>query len=687
MKEKLLYLSSIFFILGITLVLHYYKVEPFESFSLRFNDINFDLQKKEISKDIVFVAVDEPSVNVYGRWPWDRSKLANGIDKLFEADVVLMDMIFSEPTDQKEDELLGESLSSLNASVCGFFLRHNSTQSVGEEELEILGDSSLDMLQSQISQYKNPQFISAEFAEMNILPVLQSCTLSGSFTTLRGSDYLLRSYPIGVYFQNILYPSLAMQGLRIKFNKDINRVDSLHVEINDKLIGLDNNGFIRLNFYKKEQYKIISFLDVATGVIKPEYFKNKIVVLGITEVGAGDVVSTPIGSMPGPLLHYTFISNLLQNHLIKEPLYITEVLMVLMVLLPFILILIFKKIIYRAILNIIFYLITYAFIRYLFISDMIYIDLFYPLISLILSVVAIEAIAFNIQEKSGKFLKDTFSSYMSEELLEELIENPNSLQLGGEKKELSILFSDIRGFTTISENMSPEKLIILLNRYFTPMTKSVLENKGMLDKYIGDAVMAFFNAPVDVKEHADAACVCAISMIEKLNLLNEELRLENLNSKEKLVQIHIGIGLNTAEVIVGNIGSDDKKEYTVIGDGVNLASRVESLTKDYGVSILITEFTVAKITSDFIYREMEPVKVKGKNEAVILYELMPNTEESKKIKQIYDEALTLYKEGDLQKAKILFSKLVKDYDDKVSQYFINYIDKNRLWAVNKMNKK
>jgi len=681
MKEKSLYLGAIAVILFLTLLLQHYKVEPFESFSLRFNDINFELQKKEISKDIVFVAVDEPSVNEYGRWPWDRSKLANGIDKLSEADVVLMDMIFSEPTNKKEDEELGESLANLNASVCGFFLRHKATQEIGDDELDIMTDSSLDMLQSQISEYKNPQFISAEYAEINILPILQSCTLSGSFTTLHGSDYLLRSYPIAVYFQNILYPSLAMQGLRIKFNKDINRVDSLHVEIDGKKIGLDKNGFIRLNYYQKDQYEIVSFLDVAKGKIKPEYFQGKIVILGITEVGAGDIVSTPIGSLPGPLLHYTFISNLLQNHLIIEPAYITEFLMLLMVLSPFILVLVFKKIIYRAIANIVFYLLVYSLLKYLFVVDMIYIDVFYPLISLILAAVVVEAIAFNTQEKSGKFLKETFSSYMSEELLEELIENPDSLQLGGEKKELSILFSDIRGFTTISESMSPEQLIILLNRYFTPMTKCVLENKGMLDKYIGDAVMAFFNAPVNVEKHAEAACVCAISMIKKLNVLNEELK------EEGIAEIHIGIGLNTAQVIVGNIGSDDKKEYTVIGDGVNLASRVEGLTKSYGVPILITEFTVAKLSDKFIYREMEPVKVKGKDEAVVLYELMLNKDESIILKEQYDKALDKYKDGELEKAKILFSKLVEDYDDKPSKYFINYIDKNRLWAVNKMQTK
>jgi adenylate cyclase len=334
---------------------------------------------------------------------------------------------------------------------------------------------------------------------------------------------------------------------------------------------------------------------------------------------------------------------------------------------------------------------------------MIYIDLFYPLISLILSLVAVEAIAFSIQEKSGKFLKDTFSSYLSGDLLQELIDNPDSFKLGGEKKELSILFSDIRGFTTISENLEPEELIQVLNRYFTPMTKSVLENKGMLDKYIGDAVMAFFNAPVDVKEHADAACRCAISMIAKLEALNLELKNEveaklKLNPDEetkkslevfrdKILPIRIGVGLNTAEVIVGNIGSDDKKEYTIIGDGVNLASRVESLTKGYGVPILITEFTIAKMKSNFLYREMEPVKVKGKDEAVILYELMADTEVSKTIKEEYDKALQIYKDGNLQDSKIIFSTLVDKYDDSPSKHFLKYINENRLWAINKMQTK
>jgi adenylate cyclase len=319
---------------------------------------------------------------------------------------------------------------------------------------------------------------------------------------------------------------------------------------------------------------------------------------------------------------------------------------------------------------------------------MFYIDLFYPLISLILSLIVVEAIAFKLQEESGKFMRGAFSSYLSGDLLDELIKNPKALSLGGEKKELSILFSDIRGFTTISESMAPEKLIDLLNRYFTPMTNTVLDNRGMLDKYIGDAVMAFFNAPVDVKNHADAACNTALEMIEKLEILNQEL------IKEGIKPIKIGIGINTAEVIVGNMGSDTRFNYTVIGDGVNLASRVEGLTKNYGkagsgvgVNILITEFTVEKLNGEFLYREIEPVKVKGKDKAVLLYQLLPNIQEYREIKTLYDKALLEYKENNFEVAEKLFLKLIEEYDDNPSKYFLPSVKQKHPWGVHKMTTK
>ena len=498
-KEKLPFIAVALIVALLSGALHYYKVDPFESFSLRFNDVDFTLQKKPISDKVVFVAVDEPSVNRFGRWPWDRKIIAKGIETLQDAKVVLMDMIFSEPTDEAADEALAQALSMPQGSVCGFFLRKNATQRIGEEELELLSDSSLDLLQSQVATNgSEPNFISAPNAEMNIATVMQGCSLSGSFTTLPDQDHLFRSYPVAVYYQGTLYPSLGVQGLRLYFDSDIERVDASHLKLAGRVIEVDNKGFTKLNFYKREQYKIVSFLDVYEKKIQPTFFKDKIVIVGITEVGAGDVAPTPIGNIPGPLLHYTFVSNFLQNQLLTHPLKAEYALIVSMAFVPLVVLLLLSSVLQRFVVNITAYLVLYGVVRYLFVKFNLYLDLFYPLVSFLLSMVFLESVAFYKQQKDEKFLRDAFSSYLSEDLMQELIKNPKALSLGGEKKELSILFSDIRGFTTISESMSPEELIKLLNRYFTPMTNAVLEKKGMLDKYIGDAVMAFFNAPVEL---------------------------------------------------------------------------------------------------------------------------------------------------------------------------------------------
>ncbi len=682
MKKERLIQGVLALAVGVCIVaLHLYRVDPFESFSLRFNDIDFSLQNKPISEKVVFVAVDEPSVNRFGRWPWRRDIIARGIENLQDASVILMDMIFSEPTNEASDAALAEALGVPNSSVCGFFLRKNATQQITDEELELLSDSSLDLLQSQIGEFGTPRFISAPFAEMNIPLVMQGCTLSGSFTTLPAQDHLFRSYPVAIYFQGTLYPSLGVQGLRLYFDADIKRVDARHLELAGRSIEVDEQGFVMLNFYKRDQYRTISFLDLVSGKIKPSFFKDKIVILGITEVGAGDVAPTPIGNIPGPLLHYTFLSNFLEGQLITHPKEIEYLLTLLMALLPFVLLLFVQSVLWRSVVNIALYLVVYAVVRYLFVAYNIYIDLFYPLLALILSMVTLEVLAFYLQQKKEKFLRDAFSSYLSEDLMQELIKKPDALRLGGEKKELSILFSDIRGFTSISESMSPEELIKLLNRYFTPMTDAVLEKKGMLDKYIGDAVMAFFNAPVDVSDHPDKVCECALLMIERLAALNEEFE------KEGLPHIRIGIGINTAEVVVGNMGSTTRFNYTVIGDGVNLASRVEGLNKNYGTSILITEFTVDRLQKKFLYRKIEPVMVKGKEEPVLLYELMADTAYNQALKLLYDRALESYIDGDLQKAAFLFEELLREYNDPVSRYFVKNIKAFKEWGVHKMTTK
>jgi adenylate cyclase len=193
--------------------------------------------------------------------------------------------------------------------------------------------------------------------------------------------------------------------------------------------------------------------------------------------------------------------------------------------------------------------------------------------------------------------------------------------------------------------------------------------------------MAFFNAPVNVKDHADATCHAALEMLKNLDLLNEQLKEEGKKT------LDIGIGINTAEVIVGNMGSNIRFNYTVVGDGVNLASRVESLTKKYDVEILITEFTVKKLKEDFLYRKIEPVQVKGKEKSILLYQLMSKSKNSLELKNLYDKALQYYIDNDLSHAKKLFEHIVIQYDDSLSKYFLSQIKTNTQWGIKKMQSK
>ena len=645
-----------FFVLLLVLAVYLSKLEPFYSFSLRFDDLNFALQTKKASEDVVFIEIDEKSVNRFGRWPWDREVLAKAIDNLDETNLLILDMVFSEET--KSDGSLAQSLQNQANNVCGFFLRDKASSSVSSEQMDILSESSLDRLASQTKAEE--LFVEGAEAEVNAVSILSACSLSATFSTLRDSDQLFRQYPLAFVFQGDIYPSLGVQALRMRFNKDILRTSPKQYDIAGHRLHSDEKGFTQLNFYPINSYQKYSFLDLYENRLPAGVLHDKIVLLGIAEVGVGDMRATPVGIVPGPLLHYTFISNVLKDELVYSNPVLNTGSLFFFLLLPFVWLLV-SSIYKRVLIYGLAYLLFFVSSKLAFIYLNLYIDTFYPVSALIVLAMTSEIMLHKAQEQQSRFIEGAFSSYLSPVLLKKLMQEPERLVLGGEKKELTIFFSDIRSFTSISETMDPQKLTKFLNRYFTPMSDIVLKHQGMIDKYIGDAVMAFYNAPLDLKEHASSACRSALEMIDELEVLNKEFK------KEGLPEIKIGIGLNTAEVVVGNMGSAKRFNYTVIGDGVNLASRVEGLNKVYGTHILVTEFTKACISDEFLTRELERVKVKGKEEEVMLYELLKDIPANRELCQKYDVAMRLYQDGRIDEAIQVLEGLK---DDSVSVYFI-----------------
>jgi adenylate cyclase len=286
----------------------------------------------------------------------------------------------------------------------------------------------------------------------------------------------------------------------------------------------------------------------------------------------------------------------------------------------------------------------------------------YPMTPIMLTYVGAEAYRNLVIEKRGRYLKKAFGSYVSPDLVDEIVKNPGLLKLGGEKREVSILFSDIRGFTTLSESLSPEELVRLLNDYLSPMTRIVMEEKGTLDKFIGDAVMAIYNAPLDVSGHAAHACRSAVKMLQRLEQLNAGF------AKRGMPRIDIGIGINTGEAVVGNMGADIRFDYTAIGDTVNLSARLEGLTKFYGTQILVSEATRSRAGEGFLFREVDLVRVKGKNEPVAVYQLLTAQLEHHRE---FAEALALYRSREFPKAAELFTGIAGKSGDKVSELYLS----------------
>lgn len=275
------------------------------------------------------------------------------------------------------------------------------------------------------------------------------------------------------------------------------------------------------------------------------------------------------------------------------------------------------------------------------------------------------------EEREKKKIKNAFQHYLNPAVINELMENPDTLKLGGEKKELTVFFSDVRGFTTISETLTPEALSALLNEYFTPMTNIILESGGLLDKYIGDAVMAVWGAPIDLQDHADRGLASSLRMLDALDTLREGWRARGLPL------IDIGCGLNTGPMVVGNMGSDQRFDYTVLGDSVNLGARLEGVTKEYGVKIICSEFTKRALRRPdiFVLRELDSIRVKGKNEPVIIYECMRATQSTRQLCQEvaghFAEALARYRIQDWEGAeRILLRILQLRPDDGPAMEFI-----------------
>ncbi|MCW7754404.1 adenylate/guanylate cyclase domain-containing protein [Desulfobotulus sp. H1] len=585
------------------------------------SDTYYAFNPNEPDSSLLFVDIDHESVKTYGRWPWPRDILGKGFEKLSEARVIGLDIIFAEPTDQAKDEALADSLLGLPV-IGGIFLNGPRLSSLGADVYDHLLDSSL-------MQAGTARLVESDRLEAPVSPIRESIPFLAALNTLPDADHRFRHYPLAFWVGDLAIPNLGVQMARLARHEDLIFTER-GIFLGDQRIPADGEGAIRLNFYRESSYPSISFTRLMADDFNPSEMQDKIVIIGVSEAGVSDLRATPLGQFPGPLMHLTFVANLLDGSIPEEigGWKMAAILLFLCLLwLPCLRIQNpWQRIpVYLAIFTAIF---GAGLGGYLY--GGLWIEIFYPGLWLTLAIFGGEIHLFMESRAGSEALRSAFSSYLAPEVVEKLIQHPESLRLGGEARELSLLFTDLRGFTARSETMNAESMVQLLNAYFEPMTRAVFTYKGTLDKYIGDAIMAIYNAPLDDADHPFHACLTAIAMLKALETFNAD--------HPDTDPLRMGIGVNTGPAVVGNLGSSFRFSYTAIGDAVNVAARLESATKEVNLElqadkkegkdvpvdyadILLGESTYQAVRHRLPCTALPPRPLKGKSGFLSIYSL------------------------------------------------------------------
>ncbi len=647
----------------------------FAPIDMRMKDSRFRIRGvvKPVS-NIVIVAIDHKSIKEIGRWPWSREITGRLIENtaFYGAKVTALDIVFAEPqtvcSGSSPDNAMSASVAKAGNVVMGYFFR-NEEQPI--DPVALLQVESSKVKQIRVSPgVENIPLLSYSNMDANIPSLGRSALDFGFFNAMPDGDGLYRKALLLLLFNGEIYPSLALKVLSHHVGSDIMMevkpwgVDN--VQVGGLKIPVREDGTMALNFYGPAgSFRTVSASDIINRRLKPGELKDAMVFIGATEVGIYDIRPAPLDStLPGVEIHATVAANALENRfLIYDG--NTEIMEILCIILFPILLGIILAFVPGTFAGLIAFAGTsavFATFNYLaFVSGLRDMTIVYPLIGMGITYLSSEAWRNLVVEKKGRQLKKAFSSYISPDLVKEIEKHPDKLVLGGELREISILFSDIRGFTTISEGLTSPELVKLLNEYLSPMTRIVLEEKGTLDKFIGDAVMAIFNAPLNLHDHPTRACTTAVRMIERLKVLNEDF------TSRGMIAIDIGVGINTGQATVGNMGADIRFDYTAIGDSVNLASRLEGLNKYYGTHILVSEDTRNMVKDhSFMFREVDRVRVKGKHQPVVMYELMVSNTD---ILGRFQEGLEMYRSQRFVEAKAVFDELVQSVNDGPSQLY------------------
>lgn len=712
---------------------------------LEMNLLDWRLTNRGVVKPkskIAVLAIDEKSIEKFGRWPFSRRVYGQALQNLKKAGVnwIAFDAVFSEkerPTlDDAEklvlnrfagkrnirgsqikgviseldrlrevspaDQNFSEAIATFGNVILGYFyfLSKYEIEQAGRVDapfrgIEEMGSSEIQLviLPEGRSLADYPQ-LTIHGIVPNISPVTAASPHHAFFSNESDSDAVMRWVTLVRIVDGRLMPSLTLKLAAEMLNRDILvEFDNIGVhsielisredETNVVKIPVDPLGIGRALINHRgprETFPHISLADAFDDSLDEktrEFLKDSVLLVGMTAIGINDMRPNPFDTTTdGVEVHAAALDNIINKDLLQRPkaIYAIELLIVLLIGLLFSPLMITSHAVVSALLTVGSIVGYFFFDQTYWFNNGIWAYMGVPFIEIALLFVSTTLFKYFSEEYEKRKVKGAFSLYLAPEVIDQVLDDPGQLRLGGERKKLTIFFSDVRGFTTISESLTPEQLCEFMNTYFTPMTEIVLRSKGVLDKYIGDAIMAFWGAPLSLPDQADRALKASLDMLYALDKLQVDFKLKGFPHCD------IGIGLNTGEVSVGNMGSNERFCYTVMGDAVNLASRLEGLTKEYGIRLILSEFTVASLSqNNSLVRDLDDIRVKGKKEPVKVFHCFrPDDLPEARLKDLlslFGEGRNLYRKQDWKKASSHFSDCLKiDAKDGPSLLYLRRIE-------------
>ena len=669
---------------------------------------------------VTIIDIDEASLARLGQWPWPRSVLASLVNRLTQdgAAAIGFDVAFAEPDRNLSIDtprLLLLPPSDLKAALTNLQTNDAIFADAIKRGRVVLGEIALTTEERAPAPPRDPPvtpglkngdprpYLNKFGSLVENIPELAAVAAGrGSFSVPGDVDGIVRRVPLVVRVGDVIVPSLDVELLRvatgqkgysIQLEKKVAGVTSgiALITVAGVPIETDHNGFLYVRFGPHDPRRFVSAEAAVGGRVDPASFKGKLVLVGTSAAGLRDLRATPLSAgMPGVEIHAQLLENVLAREYLVRPSYALGLELVILTLGGLLLITLVPEVSARWTLGL--HAVACAALFggsfYVFARQNVLFDWSFPVLAGSAIYLLLIYLKYSRTEKQRKLVAAQFSQYLSPVLVQQLQREPERLKLGGEIKTITMMFCDVRDFTSISERLrdDPQALTAVVNRFLNRMTEAVLAEGGTIDKYVGDSLIAFWNAPVDVADHAARACRAALAMAKALQQLNEEQKAQaaaaSAGAAAAPLLLAMGVGINTGECLVGNLGSTHRFNYSALGDAVNLSSRIESLSKHYGIPIIISEST-RKLVPDFAALELDAVAVVGKTEAVKIYGILgppseARTDAFRQLSEMHNRILAGYRSQQWEEVKRVLddctrldrrlAKLHRRYRRRIAQF-------------------